>query len=58
MDVFLDSTAAPDCRTGQNKGRHREKELSFLLVLLEKVMDNYFIHFFEDGTKMKISSEL
>ena len=37
--VFCDmlklcSTAAPDCRTGQNKGRYREQERSFLLVSL------------------------
>ena len=36
MGVFcgrleLCSTAAPDCRTGQNKGRYRKQELSFLL---------------------------
>ena len=39
MSVFCDklklcSTAALDRRTGQNKGRYRKKELSFLLVLL------------------------
>ena len=39
MDLFCDrlklgSTAALDCRTGQNKGRYPEKELLFLLVLL------------------------
>ena len=39
MGVFCDrlklgSTAALDCRTGQNKGRYHEKELLFLLVLL------------------------
>ena len=28
------STAAPNCRTGQNNGRYREQELSFLLVLM------------------------
>ena len=28
------STAALDCRTGQNKGRYREKELLFLLISL------------------------
>ena len=37
--VFCDrfklcSTAALDCRTGQNKSRYRKQELSFLLVLL------------------------
>ena len=30
----LGSTVALDCRTGQDKGRYREKELLFLLVLL------------------------
>ena len=40
MGVFferlkLGSTAAIDCRTGQNKGRYCEKELSFLLVSLK-----------------------
>ena len=39
MGVFCDrlklcSIAALDCQTGQNKGRYRKKELSFLLVLL------------------------
>ena len=39
MGVFCDrlklcSTAAPDCQTGQNKGRYREQERSFLLVSL------------------------
>ena len=39
MGVFCDrlklcSTAALDCRTGQNKGIYRKQELSFLLVLL------------------------
>ena len=39
MDVFcgrfkFGSTAALDCRTCQNKGRYRKKELLFLLVLL------------------------
>ena len=39
MGVFCDrlklcSTAAPDCRTGQNKGRYHEQERSFLLVSL------------------------
>ena len=39
MSVFCDwlklcSTAAPDCRTGQNKGRYCEQERSFLLVSL------------------------
>ena len=39
MGVFFDrlklcSTVALDCRTGQNKGRCREKELSFLIVSL------------------------
>ena len=39
MGVFCDnlklcSTAALNCRTGQNKGRYCEKELSFLLVSL------------------------
>ena len=39
MGVFCDwlklcSTAALDCRTGQNKGRYRKQERSFLLVLL------------------------
>ena len=39
MSVFCDwlklcSTAAPNCRTGQNKGRYREQERSFLLVSL------------------------
>ena len=38
MGVFCDrlklcSTAAPDCQTGQNKGRYRKQELSFLLIL-------------------------
>ena len=37
MGVFFDklkvcSTAAPDCQTGQNKGRYCEQELSFLLI--------------------------
>ena len=37
MGAFCDrlkicSTGAPDCQTGQNKGRYREQELSFLLV--------------------------
>ena len=41
MGVFCDrlklySTAALDCRTGQNKSRYRKKELSFLLVSLYK----------------------
>ena len=41
MGVFSDrlklcSTAALNCRTGQNKGSYREKELSFLLVSLAK----------------------
>ena len=41
MGVFCDrrklcSTAAPDCLTGQNKGRYREQELSFLLVSLSR----------------------
>ena len=30
----LCSKAAPDCQTGQNKGRHSKQEGSFLLVLL------------------------
>ena len=30
----LGSTAALDCRAGQNKGRYRKKELLFLLVSL------------------------
>ena len=30
----LCSTAAPDYRTGQNKGRFRKQELSFQLVSL------------------------
>ena len=39
MGVFcdrlkLDSTASPNCQTEQNKGRYREKELSFQLVSL------------------------
>ena len=39
MGVFCDrlklcSTAALDCRTGQNKGRYHEKELLLLLVSL------------------------
>ena len=34
------STAAPDCRTGQNKGRYREKELLLLLVSLVLKSDN------------------
>ena len=39
MGVFCDrlklcSTAAPDCWTGQNKGRYCKQELSFLLLLL------------------------
>ena len=39
MGVFCDrlklrSTAALDCQIGQNKDRYHEKELSFLLVLL------------------------
>ena len=43
MGVFCDrlklcSTAAPDCWTGQNKGRYCKQELSFLLVLLSKLM--------------------
>ena len=42
MGVFCDrlnlcSTAAPNCRTSQNKGRYRKQELSFLLVLLVEV---------------------
>ena len=41
MDVFCDrlkfcSTAALDCRTGQDKGRYCKKELLFLLVLLSQ----------------------
>ena len=44
MGVFCDklklcSTAALDCRTGQNKGRYREKELLFLLVSLESTYE-------------------
>ena len=44
MGVFCDrlklcSTAAPDCRTGQKKGRYREQELSFLLVSLREPKD-------------------
>ena len=31
-------TAAPDCRTGQNKGRYRKQELSFLLVSLSETI--------------------
>ena len=43
MGVFCDrlklhSTAAPDCWTGQNKGRYPEEERSFLLVSLAKAM--------------------
>ena len=39
MGVFCErlkfgSTAALDCRTGQNKGRYCKKELLLLLVLL------------------------
>ena len=30
----MQKTAAPDCQTGQNKGRYREQERSFLLVSL------------------------
>ena len=45
MGVFCDrlklcSTAAPNCWTGQNKGRCREQELSFLLVLLTTTLEN------------------
>ena len=40
MGVFCDrlklcSTAAPDCRTGQNKGSYCKQELSFLVVSLD-----------------------
>ena len=43
MVVFCDrlklgSTAALDCRTGQNKGRYCEKELLLLLVSLPETM--------------------
>ena len=30
----LGSIAAPNCRTGQNKGRYRKQERLFLLILL------------------------
>ena len=43
MGVFCDrlklcSTVAPDCRTGQNTGRYRKHELSFLLLLLGDII--------------------
>ena len=37
-------TAALDCRTGQNKGRYCEKELSFLLVSLLSQTTNYLLN--------------
>ena len=45
MGVFCDklkfgSTAALDCRTGQNKGRYHEKQLLLLLVLL--IFTNFY----------------
>ena len=42
--VFLTvgSTAALDCRTGQNKGRYCKKEFLSLLVLLPEMMSPYF----------------
>ena len=44
MGLFCDklklgSTAALDCRTGQNKGSYRKKELSFLFVSLAGILD-------------------
>ena len=47
MAVFCDSlklgsTAALDCRTGQNKGRYCKKEVSFLLVLLRQAKATLF----------------
>ena len=49
MGVFCDrlklcSTAAPDCWTGQNKGRYCEQERSFLLVSLVQTIRRQF-HF-------------
>ena len=56
MGVFCDrltlcSTAALDCRTGQNKGRYREKEFSFLLVLLSATNIKFLANIF--GFKMR-----
>ena len=50
MGVFCDrlklgSTAAPYCRTYQNKGRYRKKELSLLLVLLLIVMNSTLCYY-------------
>ena len=38
----LGSTVAPDCRTGQNKGKFHKKELSFLLVFGGLAIDIYY----------------
>ena len=47
----LGSTAALDCRTGQNKGRYREKELLLLLVSLELLLYGRTIARWYDGKR-------